>query len=127
MRKFSIFISSTVVLGVFFVFPFVAGAQVTGKSLGLFPCNGPDCNFGHIIALVDSIIKTIFTVILIVTPLLIARAGYYYIISSDKPAERAKANSQLRNIVIGLAIVALSYTVVKLVLTTLVDIKTPFN
>lgn len=121
MKKFIIFFASTTLLLSLIFVPVFAGAQTTGKSLGLFPCKGPDCTFNDVIKLADNIIKTLFIAILIVSPLLIAHAGYLYIISSGKPAERARANARLLNLVIGLVIVACSYAVVKLVLNVLLN------
>lgn len=124
MKSFFVFLASAVVLMLIISIPFVAVAQntgVTGQSLGLFPCNGPDCNFGHVIILANKVINALFVIIMIIAPILIARAGYYYLISSDKPAERSKANGQLQNLVIGLVIIACSYAVVKLVLGVLIN------
>lgn len=114
-------------MGLMMLIPFWVGAQtaptggVTGQSLGLFPCNGPDCTFQHVVELANKIINALFVIIMIIAPLLIARAGYYYVISSDRPTERAKANSQLTNLVIGLVIVAGAYAIVKLVLSVLIN------
>ncbi len=98
-----------------------SGGGVTGKSLGLFPCNGPDCTFNDVLKLADNIIKALFFAIMIISPLLIAHAGYLFIISGNKPAERERAKNRLLNLVIGLVIVACSYGVVKLVLSTLLS------
>lgn len=108
-------------LVVMVITPVIVGAEVTGATLGLFPCDGPDCTFQHVVQLANKIINALFIIIMIIAPVLIARAGYYYIVSSDKPAERAKANGQLANLVIGLVIVACAYFIVKLVLSVLIN------
>ena len=110
--------------------PVFAGAQTTGKSLGLFPCTGvvdpkdplsKECTFNDVLKLADNIIKAIFIAILVISPVLIAYAGYRYIMSGGQPAERAKASQQLLNLVIGLVIVACAYGVVNLVLNALLS------
>lgn len=119
MKKFLISLGSFAILMSLIFVPVFVGAETTGASLGLFPCNGPDCTFNDVLKLADSIIKTLFFAIMIISPLLIAYAGYRYIMSGGQPAERAKASQQLLNLVIGLVIVACSYAVVKLVLNVL--------
>lgn len=131
MKKFLISLTSTAFLmSLVFVPVFVGAAPVTGESLGLFPCNGVveegkknsgECTFNDVLKLADNIIKAIFIAILIISPVLIAYAGYRYIMSGGKPAERSKASQQLLNLVIGLVIVACAYGVVKLVLNALLS------
>lgn len=121
MKKISTFITSLLILVSLVCIPVYVDAQVTGKSLGLFPCNGPDCNFSHAIDVVNAIVKTLFIAVLIVTPLLVVKAGYHFIIGGNKPAEREKGRNQLMNIAIGLVIIACSYAVVKLVLSVLIN------
>jgi uncharacterized protein involved in response to NO len=58
--------------------------------------------------------------VLLISPILIAKAGYHYVMSGNNPGERKKANSQLLNLVIGLVIIAGAYVVVKLVLDVLI-------
>lgn len=126
MKKYSFFFAATLLSIILLSVPLFVGAQttptgeVTGQSLGLFPCDGPDCTFQHVVQLANKIINALFVIIMIIAPVLIARAGYYYVISSDKPAERSKANGQLTNLVIGLVIVACAYFIVKLVLNVLI-------
>lgn len=143
MKKFFIILGSFALLASLVFVPVYVGAQttpkaVTGESLGLFPCSGvvdpkdstsKECTFNDVLKLADNIIKAIFFAIMLISPLLIAYAGYRYIVSGGQPAERAKASQQLLNLVIGLVIVACSYGVVKLVLNTLLQptvIKTFF-
>ncbi len=130
MKIFSFFFATAFLLIVMVFTPMMVSAEVTGVSLGLFPCNGvvdpnkpgsKECTFQDVVQLANKIINALFVIIMIIAPLLIARAGYYYIISSDKPAERSKANGQLLNLVIGLVIVALAYAIVKLVLSVLIN------
>ncbi|MEY4602528.1 MAG: Type secretion system pilin [Candidatus Parcubacteria bacterium] len=130
MKKFFITLGSLALLASLVFVPVYVGAETTGASLGLFPCNGVvdatkdnsgECTFNDVLKLANSIIKAIFIAILIISPLLIAYAGYRYIVSGGKPAERAKASQQLLNLVIGLVIVACSYGVVKLVLNVLLS------
>lgn len=136
MKNLFISLGSLLVLSSLVFMPVYASAQTTGKSLGLFPCSGvvdpnvpgsKECTFNDVIKLVDSIVKALFIGIMIVAPLLIARAGYYFLISGNRPTEREKAKNQLLNIVIGLVIVACSYAVVKLVLNVLLSQTTISN
>lgn len=132
MKKFLTGLCITLSLFTIFVTP--AFAQVTGESLGLFPCDpapgknadgtpkpAEECTFNHVLELADNIIKALFFAIMIIAPLLIALAGYRFLISGSRPAEREKAKNQLLNLVIGLVIVACAYGVVKLVLNVLLS------
>lgn len=111
------------VLLMFFFVPTYAGA-VDGQSLKLFPCDGPSCTFNDAISVVNALVKTLFVAVLIITPLLIAKAGYHFIIGGNKPAERDKGRNQLKNIAVGLLIIACSYAVVKIVLSVLIKSTT---
>lgn len=119
MKKFFITLGSFAILASLVFMPVYVSAETTGASLGLFPCNGPDCTFNDVLKLADNIIKALFFAIMLISPLLIAHAGYLFIISSSNPKERERAKARLLNIVIGLVIVACSYGVVKLVLNVL--------
>lgn len=119
MKYFFTHICSLLCLFVLFFIPVYAGA-VTGQSLNLFPCDGPSCTFNDAISVVNAIVKTLFVAVLIITPLLVAKAGYHFIVGGNKPAERQRGANQLKNIVIGLLIIACSYAVVKLVLSVLI-------
>jgi len=121
MKKFFITLGSLALLASLVFVPVYVGAETTGASLGLFPCNGPDCTFNDVLKLADNIIKALFFAIMLISPLLIAHAGYLFIISSSNPKERDRARNRLLNIVFGLVIVACSYGVVKLVLSVLLE------
>ncbi len=130
MKKIFITLGSLALLASLVFVPVYAGAQTTGKSLGLFPCNGVvdatkdnsgECTFNDVLRLANNIIKAFFVAIMIISPLLIAHAGYLFIMSSSNPKERERAKARLLNIVIGLVIVACAYGVVKLVLDTLLN------
>lgn len=119
-----------VILTSVFLPAYAMGAEVTGRSLGLFPCTGvvdpkdptsKECTFNDVLVLANNVIKTIFFAILLISPLLIAWVGYRLLVSGNQPAEREKAKNQMLNIVIGLVIVACSYGIVKLVLDVLLE------
>lgn len=122
MKKNFIFLVSICVWGSLFFLPLVTSAQTTLVDFGLFPCDGvtKECTFNDLVTVANGIINALFFAVMLIAPLLIARAGYYYVISGDKPAERAKANGQLKGLVIGLVIIACSYAIVKLVLSVLI-------
>lgn len=123
------------ILSTLMVVPIVVQA-VDGQSLGLFPCTGvvkegddtsKECTFNDAVKLVDKLVNAGMIIILLISPLLIVRAGYHYVMSANNPGERTKANTQLLNLVIGMLIIAGSYTVVKLVLDTLISQTTINN
>lgn len=103
--------------------PLLVSAQTTLEGFGLFPCDGvtKECTFQDLITVANGIINVLFFAVVIISPILITIAGYHYIISSDKPAEREKANGRLKNLVIGLVIIACAYAIVKLVLSILIE------
>lgn len=125
------FFASTFVALILSMFVFVPAVvyAVDGQSLGLFPCTGvvdsedaesKECTFNDVVKLVDRLVNAGMIIILLISPLLIIRAGYHYVMSANNPGERKKANTQLLNLVIGMLIIGGSYTVVKLVLDTLI-------
>jgi hypothetical protein len=122
MKKISTLSISIFVWGLMMISPVLAFAQKkTLADFNLFPCDGPKCTFKDLITVANGIINALFFAVIIISPVLIAIAGYRYIISSDQPAERTKANGQLKSLVIGLVIIACAYAIVSLVLKVLID------
>lgn len=123
MKKNFISLVSICVWGSLLFLPLVTSAQTTLVDFGLFPCDGvtKECTFQDLIAVANGIINALFFAVVIISPVLIVIAGYRYIISSDQPTERARANGQLKNLVIGLVIIACAYAIVKLVLNVLIS------
>jgi hypothetical protein len=114
MKKNTLFLSAFLFLTVFFALP--VSAAINGVTLGLFPCDGPNCTFDSVLKLAQAIVNGTTLILLLISPLLIARAGYFYIMSAQNPGERKKANQMLLNIVIGLIIVLSGWTIITLIL-----------
>lgn len=91
------------------------------KKTDIYPCRGTDCQFYHLIELVQGIVGRLFKYAMILSPIVIIWAGALYIWSAQDPQSRSKANKMLKSVVIGLAIMMLSWTLVTLFLKSLAN------
>lgn len=129
-RKTKSFLMLMVLLMVLFVFtsPLIALAQNNNSSKDLFPCEGPDCRFEHLIMLAQGLTSRLFLYGMILSSIIFAYAGFLYLTSQDNPGKRSKANSILVNVAIGIAIMMVAWVAVKLIVTSLLNgnVWTPF-
>ena len=113
-KKFS------VVVWIFlFALPVLMYAQA-GKSGITWECNPPgNCTFGDLINAVKTVVNwgTIFA--LQFSVVVIAYAGFKYMISGEKADERAKANKMLRSVVIGIIFIMAAWLIVTLIIRAL--------
>ena len=131
VKKFSV-----IVWILFFALPMLINAQTppgnippsppvptpapAGASGITWECSPPgNCTFGDLINAVKTVVKwgTIFA--LEFSVVVIAYAGFKYMISGEKPAERAAANKMLRSVVIGIIFILAAWLIVTLIISGL--------
>jgi hypothetical protein len=72
----------------------------------VYECNPPgDCTYGDLIAAVKRAIDWMIIFTLEFSVVIIAYAGFNYMISGDNPGKRAEANKMLTKVAIGILLV----------------------
>lgn len=103
-------------LSLFALLPVFAFAQQNG----LVPCNGPDCNFGHVGDLIENVIKFIITrVYPVVFTISIVYAGILMLTAAGNTNKVAKAKAIVKALIYGLVIMLSAWLVVYTLLKTL--------
>lgn len=124
----------------FFLFsPISLFAQVTGAppppNTGITyecpPTPGPDgkpvygnCTFQDLINAIQKALNWGRNFALTFSVIVLAYAGWKYMISGDRPAERSKANEMLRKVAIGIFLILAAWLIVTLILKAL-GVTTP--
>lgn len=99
--------------------PIVTFAQEVNTNL--YPCDGPDCNFSHLILLAQGLSKELFKYAIILSVGVLAYVGYLLITSQDAPAKRKEAFGIFKNVVYGLVIMMSAWLLVSLFTNALLD------
>lgn len=105
-------------------------SQAPSNSL-VWVCTGGapgECTFADVIQAIKKVLKwgTIFAIQFAV--IVLAYAGFKYMISGDKPAERAAANEMLLKVVKGIVLILLAWAIVTMILNALnVTVPTYLN
>lgn len=99
--------------------PLLLSAQGTGIVYVCVSGAPGECDFNDLIMAVTSVVNwaTIFAIQFSV--IVIAYAGFKYMISGDKPAERSAANAMMLKVVKGMALILLAWVIVRLILSAL--------
>lgn len=97
--------------------PILAYGADNPPDSGFIVCNGPDCNFGHLILLVNKIIS--FLMYKVAVPL--AAIGFVFVgarlvFNQDKDSAWSEARSSFTDIAKGFALIIIAFTLVKFVL-----------
>lgn len=74
-----------------------------------------DCGYGDLIAAVKRVIDWVIIFTLEFSVVIIAYAGFNYLISGDNPGKRAEANKMLTKVVIGIFFVLAAWLIVNLI------------
>jgi hypothetical protein len=92
------------------VFPLLALAQ--GK--GLIPCEGPDCNFGHFVQLINNVMGFLLMIAIPAAAVLFSWAGFKYLTSAGDASKVKAARGVIMNVFVGLSIALAAYLIVNL-------------
>ncbi len=108
---------------VLFLSPLFVSAQTKGTGI-VYVCNQGqanegDCTFNDLLAAVRKVINQGTIIALGFSVVVIAYAGYRYMISGSNPGERTKANKMLQSVAIGIFFVLAAWLIVNLITTSL--------
>ena len=78
-----------------------------------------ECTFQDLIAAAQKVINKIIPLTLGFSVVVIAYAGYLYMISGDNANKRKEANEMLRKVVIGIVFILAAWLIVSLILSAL--------
>jgi hypothetical protein len=113
-----ILLTNILLLSLFFLTPLLVAAQ--GGIV--YECNPPgDCTYGDLIAAVKRAIDWMIIFTLEFSVVIIAYAGFNYMISGDNPGKRAEANKMLTKVAIGIFLVLAAWLIVTLIANTLLS------
>ncbi len=115
------------VISLFFVLTVPAFAQVTAESMvgdtgdGFVPCDGPDCNFCHLIVMVNDIVDFTVMMAVIIGTIMLAVIGFKLVIAKGNPAALNQAKQLIINFFIGMLLVLAAWTLVDTLLKVLLN------
>jgi hypothetical protein len=97
---------------------------VSSISGGIVPCHtARDCDFNRFLQLLDRIINTLLFVVAIpFAAILFAVAGFKYVFSGGNTKVAGEVKSMIQKVVIGLIIALAAWSIVKIILITLIDV-----
>ena len=84
-----------------------------------------NCDINDLILAIQNLVNKIVPLVLGFTVVIIAYAGFKYMISGDNPGERAAANKMLRSVAIGIFFIIAAWLIVTLIANTLVSGSVP--
>lgn len=94
-----------------------------GRDSGLVPagCSGPDCNFCHVIQLVNNIVTWLVTFLSVVAVIALVIAGARMVTSGGDVSTLQNAKSTFVNILIGFILVLASWLIVDTILKAITE------
>lgn len=105
------------------IIPVFVGAQ---EETGLVPCNGDDCNFSHLIALVGNVTNfLLFKISIPLATVLFLWAGFLLITAGGSEAKAAQAKGIFMNVGIGFIIALGAWLIVNVLVG--VFVKTEYS
>lgn len=115
LRRFAPFLIFAALYAVLvYIFIFATPAYAQGM---LYPgCSGIDCQFCHVIALVDKLIKYLIYVSVPIAACLFAYAGFLYVTSGGSVSAASQARTIFKDILIGAILALTGFLVVDTVL-----------
>jgi hypothetical protein len=119
LRLVSIFKVLLVVAFVGFL-PVSAGAQQVAQAQGFVTCTGPDCDFCDFVTMGETILGWLITLAVIISTIILAVAGLRMVMARGNPGALNQAKESLLNIIIGIFIVAIAFTLVDTLVKLLV-------
>lgn len=80
-----------------------------------------NCDFDDFIGAIKKVVNYAVTLVLFLSVIAIVIAGFKFMISGDKPAERDAAKEILRKVAMGLFFILAAWLIVTLIMNALVD------
>lgn len=103
-------------VGIFALTPMFAFAA------GLVPCGNDDprqCNWDAAIGFANSLLTYLIGIGILLAAIIIAWAGINILLAQGNPGKIADAKKMMWNVVVGLTVMILAFTIIKVILTTL--------
>ncbi len=97
--------------------------NTSGTDTGIaYECSPPgECTFNDLLEAIKRVTKWGSLFALGFSVIVIAWAGFNYMISGSNPGKRSEANSMLQKVVIGIAFILLAWLIVTLITNALID------
>ncbi len=89
----------------------------SGIPKQIVPCNGTDCTCSHIVTLIQNIINTGIVLVVILSALLFAYAGFLYL-TNEAVGMQQQAKSIFKNVALGLVIMLSAWLIVDTLMKT---------
>ena len=105
-----------------FCMPFVVHAQSTGitsECTSGGSARPGDCTFQELINAIQNVVTWGRNFALMFSVVVLAYAGFKFMISGDYPAERTKAREMLRKVAVGIVLIMAAWFIVSLILKAL--------
>lgn len=106
-------------------FGLVGGFALTptlALAAGLVPCGNEDprqCNWDAAIGFANSLLTYLIGIGILLAAIIIAWAGINILLAQGNPGKINDAKRMMWNVVVGLAVMILAFTIIKVILTTL--------
>jgi len=100
----------------------VATLPAYAFAAGIVPCGNADpaeCNWDAAIRFANSLLTYLIGLGVLVAAIIIAWAGISILLAQGNPGKISAAKAMMWNVVVGLAIMILAFTLIKVILTTL--------
>ena len=106
--------------------PFIASGIISLPLLafaqqGIVPCNGPDCDFGDLVQLVNNIINLFLAISVSIAAISFAYGGALILLNPGNSAKREQAKGIFKKTIIGMIIVLTAWLIVFTIVKALVN------
>jgi len=91
----------------------------TDPDFQLVPCNGPDCEFGHVVTLAKRIINFLLYVAVFIGIIAIMYAGFVYVSSAGDTGKVDQAHTIFKNVLFGFIIALGAWLIVHAIISGL--------
>ncbi len=82
------------------------------SAQGFVQCDGPECNFCHVVQTFNAVVAFLLQIAVIGSVIILAYAGIKMAVSRGNPGAWSEAKGFLFNVIIGIVIVMLAFTIV---------------
>lgn len=85
----------------FLILVFGFASTVSAQTFDLIVCNGPDCNFGHLITLSQNVIRALVLLSSFLAVIAFIYAGFLLMTSGGKEGQKTRAKDIFKKVFIG--------------------------
>lgn len=117
MRNKKVFIYFIILFLIPLAFSFAQGTS-TFKESDIYPCEAEGCTFEDLLKLLHGIVNRLFKYVFILSPLIVSYAGFLLLKPDSTSGDREKAKKILLNVVYGLGVMLIAWTIIYLFIQT---------